>query len=174
MLTDGSITPGRVLATALAIAGAIGFAKLLGWFWCDVLRPLLDSYIVRAVRRQRAEFETYLRGELFADDIEAARVRETMTLEAVRLSQACERSLVEILRTQAEQARAIEAIPRLADATERLGGTLDRLDTTLGDMRVEMGRQAGTLEQMQRNQSWDGATERRHDSGRRDSDKDRG
>lgn len=158
----GPITAERVLAVVLAVGGAIGAAKLLTWFWVDVCRPLFDGYVVRAVKRQRAEFERYLRAEIFEDDLAAAEVRETMTREAVRLSQSCADSLVEIRRTQQEQGRALEALPRVADAVDRLGETLGRLDGTLGDMREEMGRQGGILENMQRAGPWDGATERRH------------
>lgn len=158
---SGPITPGRVLATAIAIAGAIGFAKVLTWFWAGVCRPLLDSYVIRAIKRERTQFEAYIRADLFDDDLEAAKIRETMTREAIRLSQMCAESLVEIRRTQEEQGRALGAIPRLAEATDRIGGALERLDATLGDMRVEMGRQAGTLEQMQRSGAWDGESERR-------------
>lgn len=165
----GPFTPGRVLATAIAVAGAIGFAKVITWFWAGVCRPLLDGYVLRALKREHTQFEAFIRGDIFDDDIEAAKIRETVTRQALELSKACAESLVEIRRTQQEQGRALEAIPRLAEATDRIGGALERLDTTLGDMRVEMGRQAGTLEQMQRTAKWDGATERRHGD-RRDND----
>lgn len=155
-----SISPGRFFATVAAIAGAIGLARLLTWAWIDVARPLFDAFVIRAVRRQRAEFEQYLRAEIFEDELAAAEIRERMTQEALRLAHACDESFRAIQATQADQARTLESVPRLADACERIDRSLRDVEKTMGGVRQEMGRQAGALEALQRSGTWDGKNRR--------------